>query len=237
MDTNEILAERNSEIRRPVASLTKIATALAVLALAAPDQMFEVGSEAAAMPPNRMGLIRGETLTVEELLYGLLLDSGNDAAYAIGDGVGGVDRLVAEMNKVARELHLKDTSFTNPAGFDEPGNYSTAREIAALTQFALESQPLIRSIVSTQRRILERNAGHGWYGPTNLNRMLSEYPGAFGVKTGWTEGSGYALIAASRQNGRRLMTVVLGASKHFTDASTLLDYGVRRLRAATPPRG
>ena len=237
MDTNEILAERNSKIRRPVASLSKIAAALAVLSLAAPDQIVEIGPEAASMPPTRMGLVRGERLTIEELLYGLLLDSGNDAAYAIGDGAGGVDRLVAEMNEVARELHLKDTSFTNPAGFDEAENYSTAQEIAALTQFALVSQPLIRSIVSTQRRILEPNADHGWYGPTNLNRMLSEYPGTFGVKTGWTEDSGYVLIAASKQNGRRLMTVILGSSQHFSDASTLLDYGFGVYELRPAPRG
>ena len=176
LDTGEILAERNSGRRGAIASLTKIATALAILSLAPPDQIVEVKPAAAAMPPNRMGLLPGDRLSVEELLYGLLLDSGNDAAYALGDSVGGVDRLVAKMNSVAAELGLRDTRFANPAGFDDPNNYSTARDLCALTEFALDSQPLIREIVATNRKVIESSAQHGWYAPTNLNRLLTEYP-------------------------------------------------------------
>ncbi len=236
-DTGEVLAQRNSETRVPIASLTKIATALAVLSMSPVDRIVEIQRAAAAMPPSRMGLIPGDQLSVEQLLFGLMLDSGNDAAYALGDGVGGVDRLVAEMNSIAENLGLRSTHFSNPAGFDDPDNYSTARELFALTEFALDSQPLIRKIAGTSRKVIESDANHGWYAPTNLNRLLTEYPGAFGVKTGWTEDSGYTLVVGSKQHGRTLFAVVLGAEKHFTDASSLLDYGFSIYDSRPAPRG
>lgn len=236
-DTGEILAERGSDRRVPIASLTKIATALAVLSLTTPDQIVEITPEAADMIPNRMGLWRGERLSVEKLLYGLLLDSGNDAAYALGDGVGGVDRLVARMNAIAEELGLRDTSFANPAGFDHPDNYSTARDLFVLTEFALDSEPLIRDIVATRRKVIESTNEHGWYGPTNLNRLLSEYPGTFGVKPGWTGDAGYTLVAMAKRNGRTLFAAVLGCERHFSDASSLLDFGFRVFNTRPAPRG
>lgn len=235
--TGEVLAQQNSERRLPIASLTKIATALAVLAMSPLDRLVEIERAAAAMPPNRMGLRPGDLLSVEQLLFGLLLDSGNDAAYALGDGVGGTERLVAEMNSIAADLGLQNTHFTNPAGFDDPDNYSTARELFALTEFALESQPIIRQIAGTSRLVIEKDDKHGWYGPTNLNRLLTEYPGAFGVKTGWTEDSGYTLVAGSKRNGRTLFAVILGADKHFADAALLLDYGFSIYDSRPSPRG
>ena len=237
LDTGEILAQRDSERRVAIASLTKIATALAVLSLAPSDQIVEITPEAADMIPNRMGLWTGERLSVEQLLYGLLLDSGNDAAYALGDGVGGVDRLVARMNSIAGELGLRDTSFTNPAGFDDPDNYSTARDLFALTEFALDSQPLIREIVATRRKVIESSDQHGWYAPTNLNRLLTEYEGTFGVKPGWTGDAGYTLVAVAKRNGRTLFAVVLGAERHFDDASSLLDFGFGIFNSRPAPRG
>ena len=235
--TGEILAERNSERRVAIASLTKIATALAVLSLAPPNQIVEVQPAAAAIPPNRMGLLPGDRLSVAQLLFGLMLDSGNDAAYALGDGVGGVDRLVAKMNSIATELGLRDTHFANPAGFDDPDNYSTARDLFALTEFALDSQPLIREIVATSRKVIERNEQHGWYAPTNLNRLLTDYPGTFGVKPGWTGDAGYTLVAGSKRNGRTLFAIVLGADQHFMDASLLLDFGFSVYNSRPAPRG
>ena len=237
LDSGEILAERDSERRVPIASLTKIATALAVLSMTTPDQIVEVTPEAADIIPNRMGLWAGERLSVEKLLYGLLLDSGNDAAYALGDGVGGVDRLVAKMNSIAEQLGLRDTSFANPAGFDHPENYSTARDLFALAEYALDSEPLIRKIVATRRKVIESTNQHGWYAPANLNRLLSEYPGTFGVKPGWTGDAGYTLVAAAKRNGRTLFAIVLGCERHFTDASLLLDFGFRVYNSRPAPRG
>ena len=237
LDSGEILAEHDSERRVAIASLTKIATAVAVLSLTTPDQIVEITPEAADIIPNRMGLWAGERLSVEQLLYGLLLDSGNDAAYALGDGVGGVDLLVAKMNSIAKQLGLRDTRFANPAGFDDPDNYSTARDLFALTIFALDSEPLIRKIVATRRKIIESSEQHGWYAPANLNRLLSEYPGTFGVKPGWTGDAGYALVAGARRNGRTLFAIVLGAEKHFTDASSLLDFGFSVYNSRPAPRG
>jgi D-alanyl-D-alanine carboxypeptidase (penicillin-binding protein 5/6) len=184
-----------------------------------------VSIDAARAEPNRMGIIPGETLTVEELLYGLLLDSGNDAAAALAESLGGEEHFVAAMNELATELGLADTHFANPAGFDGPDNYSSAYDMAVLGRRLVIDQPLLAQIVATPSHVIESNPGHGWFGPTNLNRLLTEYPGAFGVKTGRTRAAGYTLIAAAQRDGRRLLVVVLGSEHHFDDAAILLDFG------------
>ena len=172
-----------------------------------------------------MGILPGDILTVKELLYGLLLDSGNDAAAALAETLGGRNDFVATMNMLALGLQMENTNFTNPAGFDEPENYSSAFDMALLTRHLLNEEPLLRLIVGTRRHIIESNSDHGWFGPTNLNRLLSEYPGAFGVKTGKTGRAGYTLVAAAERNGRTLLAVVLGSKTHFDDAARLLEFG------------
>ena len=225
LDTGATQAVRDARARLPVASLTKIATAMTALRLSGAREPVTVSIDAARAEPNRMGIIPGETLTVEELLYGLLLDSGNDAAAALAESLGGEEHFVAAMNELATELGLADTHFANPAGFDGPDNYSSAYDMAVLGRRLVIDQPLLAQIVATPSHVIESNPGHGWFGPTNLNRLLTEYPGAFGVKTGRTRAAGYTLIAAAQRDGRRLLVVVLGSEHHFDDAAILLDFG------------
>ncbi len=225
LDSGATLAARDAQARLPVASLTKIATAMTALRLSGAREPVTVSIDAARAEPNRMGILPGETLTVEELLYGLLLDSGNDAAAALAEGLGGEEKFVTAMNELATEFGLADTHFTNAAGFDGPDNYSSAYDMAALARRLIMDEPLLALIVATPSQVIESNSEHGWFGPTNLNRLLTEYPGAFGVKTGRTGEAGYTLIAAAQRDGRRLLVVVLGSEHHFDDAAILLDFG------------
>ncbi|MDP6509582.1 MAG: D-alanyl-D-alanine carboxypeptidase family protein [Chloroflexota bacterium] len=225
LDSGETLASLDPHARVAVASLTKIVTAMTALRLASAGDQLIVGVEDALAPPNRMGILPGEVLTVEDLLYGLLLDSGNDAAATLAANLGGEEAFVQAMNTLAAEIGLINSRFTNPAGFDDAGSHSTAYDMAVLARRLLDTEPLLARIVGTERQIIESSPAHGWFGPTNLNRLLTDYPGALGVKTGRTDSAGYTLIAAAERDGRRLLVVVLGSEHHFDDAEILLDFG------------
>ncbi len=225
LDSGATLASLAPHARVAVASLTKIVTAMTALRMAGAGDALTVGIEAARAPPNRMGILPGEVLTVEDLLYGLLLDSGNDAAATLAANLGGQAAFVAAMNALAVEIGLIDSRFTNPAGFDDAGSHSTAYDMAVLAHRLLDTEPLLARIVGTERQIIESSPEHGWFGPTNLNRLLTDYPGALGVKTGRTDSAGYTLIAAAERDGRRLLVVVLGSEHHFDAAEILLDFG------------
>ena len=229
IDRREVLYVKNHHTPRPMASTVKIATAIVALEHAPLNTIIEVDATAAAMEPNVMGLKAGERLTLEELLYGLMLDSGNDAAEAIARGVfGDRARFIRVMNDVVTKLGLQNTHFANPSGLDDPAQHSSAYDLAVLTTYALQN-PTFREIVGTRRKVIpasrEPGREHGWLGPTNLNRLIGTYPGAFGVKPGWTGDAGYTLVAAAERGGRSLLAVVLGSRNHFTDAERLLNYG------------
>ncbi|MAG37595.1 MAG: hypothetical protein CL878_15280 [Dehalococcoidia bacterium] len=227
--TRDVLYAKNHHTARAMASTIKIVTAIVALEHAPLNTIIEVGSEAAGMEPNRMGLQVGERLTLEELLYGLMLDSGNDAAEAIARGVfGDRARFIRLMNDLASELGLQNTHFVNPSGLDDVAQYASAYDLAVLATYALQN-PIFREVVGTRRKVItassEPGREHGWFGPTNLNRLLGTYAGAFGVKPGWTGDAGYTLVAGAERGGRSLLAVVLGSRGHFTDAGRLLDYG------------
>ena len=229
IDRREALYVKNHHMSRPMASTVKIVTAIVALEHAPLSTIIEVDATAAAMEPNVMGLKAGERLTLEELLYGLMLDSGNDAAEAIARGVfGDRARFIRLMNDLVTKLGLQNTHFANPSGLDDPAQRSSAYDLAVLTTYALQN-PVFREIVGTRRKVIpasgEPGREHGWFGPTNLNRLIGSYPGAFGVKPGWTGDAGYTLVAAAERGGRSLLAVVLGSRNHFTDAERLLNYG------------
>jgi len=232
METSVILYAKNEHEQRAPASTTKIVTAIVALEHALPSQRIRVSERAASVEPNLMGLRAGEVLTLNELLYGLLLDSGNDAATAIAEGTLGYGEFVRAMNAKAAELGLKDTRFSNPTGYDEDvlPHYSSAYDLAVLAKYGLERVPGFRKYVATKQVELPSTETHGWFGPTNLNRLLWTYPGAFGVKPGWTPKAGYCLVAVAERDGRRLLVVVLGSTQHFTDAAALLDFGFAQAR-------
>jgi serine-type D-Ala-D-Ala carboxypeptidase (penicillin-binding protein 5/6) len=229
LDGGRVLFSKRPYHSMPIASLVKVMTALIVLKHATMAETVTVSSRAAFTPPVDMGLHPGQRISVEALLYGLLLRSGNDAAVALGEHISGsVPAFLELMNREGRSLGLRHTWFASPNGLDDRG-FSTAKDLATLTRVAL-SIPTFARIVNTDRFVLRERAGRVrvlW----NINLFRGQYFGAMGVKTGFTTRAGQCLIAAARRGGRTLIAVVLGesAATHwqdaFGDAARLLDYG------------
>jgi D-alanyl-D-alanine carboxypeptidase (penicillin-binding protein 5/6) len=229
MQRMEALYAREPHAQQPIASTTKIMTALVALEQADLTTEITVPPGATRVEPNHMGLRAGEKLSVRDLLYGLLLDSGNDAAETLAEGIAGRATFLQMMNDKAQALGLQHTHFTNPAGFDDQEHYSSAYDLAVLASYAMQKHTVFRELAATKRHVIARTPQHGWFGPTNLNQLLWTYSGATGVKPGWTEQAGYTLVASATRGERSVLTVVLGATRHFTESALLLDYGFTRL--------
>ncbi len=222
-----LLAESDTE-RLPIASITKIMTALVVLEYARPSDVVRVGGPAPTVGESSIGLRAGERLTVRELLTALLVYSANDAAYALAwhVGDGSVPRFVALMNERAAELGLRDTHFSRPDGLDAPGNYSSARDLFKLARVAMR-KPLIRRIVRIEEATV---AGRTL---VNRNDLLFSYPGTIGVKTGHTGDAGWSEVAAVRRDGVTIYAVLLGGpsrAERNADLVELLDWGLDQYR-------
>lgn len=220
-DTGAVLYEKNADQRALIASTTKIMTAMVVLEQAAGrlEEPVEIPAEAAGIEGSSMYLRAGETVTVEDLLYGMMLSSGNDAAAALAlHTAGSIEAFAAMMNEKARALGLRDTHFANPNGLDSQENYATARELARITQAALRT-PGFREIVSTR----SHQAGERLL--VNHNKLLWQYDGAIGVKTGFTKKAGRILVGAAQRNGRTLISVTISDPDDWRDHRAMLDYG------------
>ncbi len=229
LDTGQVLFSKAADVRRPIASLTKIMTALLVLEQSHPADVVTVAPDAVIPEADRqgissLGLEVGEQIGVEDLLYALLLQSANDAAVALADHVAGSEaRFVKEMNTRAATLGLRRTRFRSPNGLDDRG-YSTARDLMTLTRTAM-ARPRFDDIVSTMFHSIPAPEG-GTREIQNRNALLWLYAGATGVKTGYTARAGYCVVATAEREGRRLVSVVLGApGDAFSDAAALLDFG------------
>lgn len=231
MGERTVVFAKNPGERRPPASLAKLATAIVALEQAPPDTRIQVPESAATQPAVLAGLRPGDVLTLEQLLYALLLPSANDAAATIADGIGGHEYTVAQMNDLARRLDLNDTHFANPSGQDADSQYSTAFDLAVLAADAIDRFPLLAQIAATQVQVIPAGPANRAYSVRNLNGLLWTYDGAIGVKTGQTAAAGGNLIAAAQRGGRRLMVVLLGSENREADAETLLDFGYRALAA------
>lgn len=216
-DTGQVLAAISPDQPRPIASLTKIMTALLTLERANLQDPVVI-SPSALVGESSMGLQAGEVLTVEDLLWGLLLNSGNDAAVALAEHIAGSEAdFVALMNARAAELGLTQTHFANAHGMDAPEHFSSAADLRRLTETAL-AYPLFRQIVATQSYVA---AGHPL---VNRNELLAAYPGADGVKTGTTDLAGQNLIATVTRGGHQALAVLLGSNDRYADAIGLFDY-------------
>ena len=212
----------------PMASTTKLMTSMITLDATTPDAVITVPAAAAAMPPTIMGLTTGERVPVHDVLYGLMLDSGNDAAEALADQTLGRPQFIDAMNQKAAAMGLGDTHFVNPTGIDEAGQYSSPHDLAIAAAYLYLHYPLLAQVVSTKDQAIYGNAQHKAFFPENFNHLLWTYPGAIGFKTGDTDAAGYCVVSGAHRGSHTLISVVLGDPMAFTDSSALLDYGFRR---------
>ena len=218
-DSGRVLYEQNADARMLIASTTKIMTALVAIREGNLADVVTVKREATLTEGSSMYLKEGEQLTLETLLYGLMLCSGNDAAVAIADHVGGGQAgFVKLMNETARELGMNGSSFANPNGLDDENHYSTARDMAVLARAAMENETLVR-IVST------RSITVGGRTMTNHNKLLAYMDGCIGLKTGYTRAAGRTLVSCAERNGQRLVAVTLQDGNDWADHQGLYEYG------------
>lgn len=232
-DTGELIFGKNSNGILPMASTTKIMTALIVLEKCNPDDIVTVAGEACGIEGSSIYLTPGEKLTVRDLLYGLLLESGNDAATALAIAASGSTvEFTAEMNKKASEMGLTCTSFANPHGLSAQNHHTSAAELAKITYYAMK-HPLFREIVSTVNYTVKDSEGVPTKYFTNHNRMLRTYSGACGVKTGYTIASGRCLVTSAERDGSTFIAVTLNDRNDWRDHKAMLDYAFENYRAVT----
>ncbi|MBQ5608464.1 MAG: D-alanyl-D-alanine carboxypeptidase [Oscillospiraceae bacterium] len=217
--TGRVLYEKNADSRSLIASTTKIMTALIVCERCNVLDRMRIPREAVGIEGSSMYLREGEVLTIQDLLYGLMLRSGNDAAVALAIYCGGtVEGFAQLMNDKAHTLGLHDTHFENPNGLDSPGHCSTARDMAKLTAYAMKN-PIFAKIVATKSvRVGERYL-------TNHNKLLWRVEGADGVKTGYTKAAGRILVSSATRNDRRLVAVTMNDPDDWLDHAALLEKG------------
>lgn len=222
MTSNSVLYEKNPDTLFFPASTTKILTALVSMDFYDLNEILTVGIN----PPvgQKMGLYKGEAITINDLLYGLLVFSGNDAAEALASGYeGGREEFIVKMNEKASEIGLSHSNFINPTGLDEPAQVTTARDLIRLSVFAMEN-PYFAKIVSTREVTVHSADGRGIHKLVNLNELLGKVDGVLGVKTGWTENARENLVTYVDRGGRRIMIAMLGSQDRFGETKELIDW-------------
>jgi len=213
---------RNADLLLSPASTTKIMTALVALEHYGLDDIVTVAT--VANSGQVMGLVPGEQITVENLLYGALIHSGNDAAWALAEHFdGGVEKFVEAMNAKAEALHLTHTHFTNPAGYDDPNHKMTAIDLTRLAAFALTNKTIAKIVAIPQITISDTTHTH-FHPLTNVNTLLGKIPGVAGIKTGWTEEAGENLVTLVERSGHRVIIVVLKSQNRFVDTETIINW-------------
>ena len=226
VDAGEFLASRAADEERPMASVTKIMTALVVMDHADLSAQVRVTESAAATGEAEIGLVPGELWTVEDLLAAVVVRSGNDAAVALAEYVGGsVGGFAQLMNDKAAELGLEHSHFVNPHGLDAEGHYTSANDLVAMTLAALEDPVLAKMARTRLIKFRPDPAGVSRIA-RSTNKLLGRYPGVVGFKTGFTNLAGKVLVSVAEVNGRRLVAVVMNSEDHFADSRELLDWGL-----------
>jgi serine-type D-Ala-D-Ala carboxypeptidase (penicillin-binding protein 5/6) len=228
--TGEVLAERAADVARPMASLTKMMTALVALESGDPDRVVTVVPAAASVGESSAGLRPGERISIRDLVKGLMVGSGNDAATALAYAVAGSEaEFVTRMNEKAASMGLTRTQFANPHGLDEPGHRSSPKDLLVLGR-AVMANPFLRQLVGSRTVTVPGPGGAGTRRLQSENDLLSIMPDADGVKTGHTDDAGYTLVAhaTSGSLGRDLYAVLMGEPDRATrasDAKALLEWG------------
>jgi D-alanyl-D-alanine carboxypeptidase (penicillin-binding protein 5/6) len=241
-NSGAVLYEHDSDTIRPPASVTKILTALVILEHGRLEDTVTVSQAAARTTGHRLGLRAGQRVSLADLLVAILIRSANDAAAAAAEHVGGsVGGFAALMNARAKELGMASSRFANPHGLDEPFHYTTARDMAALTRAAMDNPTFAGLVRTPQARLTVWKPGRRALVPQarivqNHNRLLGQFAGADGVKTGYTDSAGRCLVASASRGSHRMIAVLLNAPRRWTDATTLLEYGFGSVRDAARTR-
>lgn len=218
-DTGETLYEKNADKRMLIASVTKIMTAIVVIENCNLDEKIKPKPEWCAVEGSSMYLDYNKTYTVRELLTGMMLVSGNDAATTLACHMSGDERsFSAKMNEKAKQLGLENSSFRNPHGLDDSEHYSTARDLAVLASYCMENEEFRKIVSSYSAKIKDQT----YY---NHNKLLVTYDGCVGLKTGYTIAAGRTLVSCAERNGMRLICVTLSAPDDWNDHKKLFDYG------------
>ena len=220
-----VIASQDADIERPMASVTKIMTAIVVVENAELDELVRISASAAATGEAEIGLVRGERWSVRDLLAAVMVRSGNDAAVALAEHVGGsVEGFAELMNAKAAELGLEHSQFVNPHGLDTDGHYTSAADLVVMAEVALQD-PYLARLARTSRITFKPDPSGVSRVANNTNRLLGIYPGIAGLKTGFTNDAGRVLVSVLERKGQTLIGVVMGSEDHFDDSRRLLDYG------------
>lgn len=218
--TGRVIYNKNMEKQHTMASTTKIMTALVALENSNMEDIVTVSKNAAGEEGTSLYLKAGQKATMEDLLYGLMLQSGNDAAIAIAEGVSGtVADFATLMNKKAQEIGAANSSFKNPNGLDEDGHFTTAYDLAVITREAMKNEKFCEIVSTKSKLILD-----GTQTVSNHNKMLRMYEGCTGVKTGFTKKSGRCLVTSAERGGVKVIAVTLNAPNDWNDHAMMLDY-------------
>lgn len=232
-ETGDVIYEKNPDKSLSMASTTKIMTSIIALECNTPYRQVEITSEMVNVEGTSSGLRSGDKITLLDLVYCMLLESGNDAANSVAIAIGGsLDAFALMMNEKAEEIGMLNTSFVTPSGLDDEKHYTTAYDMALLTAYALDNSDFVKICSSSSYRVqfLDSDKQVTLY---NHNRLLNEYDGCVGVKTGFTKKSGRCLVSAAVRNGVTLIAVTLNAGDDWNDHKKMLDYGFERVTTAS----
>lgn len=231
--TGKVIYSQNADKRLPMASTTKIMTALLLCEMADLNDTVVTTKEMVTVEGSSMGLLEGDTVSFRALLYGMMLPSGNDAATTTAITLGGsLQEFALLMNQKARQLSMDNTNFVTPSGLDAENHYSTAADMAKLAVYAMKN-PLFREAVATKSISVEYGNPPYLRGLSGHNKILSLYDGGIGIKTGYTSKSGRCLVSAANRNGVEVIAVTLGDSDIWSHHKKLLDLGFSNINSVT----
>ena len=230
-NSGEILYEKNADDKAYPASITKILTALLAIENGDLDKKVKISQNASGVEGSSIYLEVGEKIPLRDLVYGLMLRSGNDAAIAISEEVGGsMDKFVAMMNKRVKELGAFNTHFANPNGLHDPDHYTTARDMALIAREAMKNEEF-KKVAAAKTYVTDRGEGKYNYF-YNKNKVVYQYNGGTGIKIGYTKVAGRTLVASSERDGMELICVVMNAPDWFNDTYKLMDYAYSQYETA-----
>jgi D-alanyl-D-alanine carboxypeptidase (penicillin-binding protein 5/6) len=225
--SDTILAQHNATERRPMASVTKLMSALVASQNSDPSEVVVISEHAAATGEAEIGLVPGELWTMRELLAAMLVRSGNDAAVAVAEHIAGSEpSFIDLMNRTATEMGMADSSFANPHGLDNTRHFTTAVDLLTVAKAALDD-PLLAQLMRTHTVKFRPDPEGRPRRSNNTNKLLGLYPGIIGMKTGFTGRAGQVLISAAEFGDRTVIAVVMGSRQHFADSRALLDYALQ----------